>query len=67
MATRRGHEEGSISKRANGRWTAVVALGSLNERRQRTQVYGKTRREVDDNPPEAAMSDTGQSTRTWRG
>lgn len=44
MATkkRRGHGEGSIYKRRDGRWTSSISLG--NGKRQ--SFYGKTRREV---------------------
>ena len=40
-AGRRGNGEGTITKRADGRWTAAVLVGS-----RRKWVYGKTRREV---------------------
>jgi len=43
---RRGHGEGSIYQRADGRWTAVVDPGFENGKRKRKQVYGKTQREV---------------------
>ncbi len=43
MATkRRGHGEGSIYKRNDGRWTATLSLGDG----KRKSFYGKTRREV---------------------
>src|SRR5690242_1529715 len=43
MATkRRGHGEGSIYKRKDGRWTASISLGDG----KRKSFYGKTRREV---------------------
>ena len=44
--TRRGHGEGSIYRRADGRWTAAVDLGWSSGRRRRKVVYGATRREV---------------------
>jgi len=46
MAGRRGHGEGSIHRRADGRWTAVVDLGWSGGKRRRKYVYGATRREV---------------------
>ena len=39
---RRGNNEGSIYKRADGRWAAAVSL----PRRKRRTLYGKTRQEV---------------------
>lgn len=42
MPKRRGHGEGSISKRKDGRWVAIVTLRDGN----RKSVYGKTRGEV---------------------
>lgn len=44
--TRRGAGEGSIVKRADGRWMAQVDLGWANGKRQRKFLYGKTRQEV---------------------
>jgi len=41
---RRGHGEGSIYRRNDGRWTAAVTL----ENRKRKTFYGKTRKEVQD-------------------
>jgi integrase len=46
MGKRRGHGEGSIFQRADGRWTASVDLGFVNGKRKR--IYGKTRKEVAD-------------------
>ena len=43
---RRGHNEGSIYKRADGRWASVLDLGYENGKRRRKTFYGKTRREV---------------------
>jgi integrase len=43
---RRGHNEGSIYQRADGRWTAAIHVGFKNGKRQRKYIYGKTRREV---------------------
>src|SRR5437763_2978270 len=41
---RRGHGEGSIYQRNDGRWTAAITL----ENHKRKTFYGKTRREVQD-------------------
>jgi len=46
MSKRRGHGEGSIYKRADGRWTAVVSLAWEGCKRPRKQVYGTTRAAV---------------------
>ena len=43
---RRGRKEGSIYRRADGRWTAVVSVGYRSGKRKRKQLYGKTREEV---------------------
>ena len=43
---KRGNNEGSIYKRTDGRWTAVVDLGWHAGRRRRKYLYGHTRREV---------------------
>jgi integrase len=43
---RRGQNEGSIFKRADGRWCAQVNLGYVNGRRKRKYYYGDTRKEV---------------------
>src|SRR5712691_7661619 len=42
MAKQRGHGEGSIYQRSDGRWAASITL----EGRKRKTFYGKTRREV---------------------
>ncbi len=42
MAKQRGHGEGSIYQRSDGRWAASITLGG----RKRKTFYGKTRREV---------------------
>lgn len=44
--TRRGTNEGSIYKRADGRWVGVVHLGYEGGRRRRKHIYGKTRQDV---------------------
>lgn len=48
MGKRRGHGEGSISKRPNGTWQAQINLGRdpITGRRIRRTVYGRTQREV---------------------
>lgn len=49
MSTRRrGNGEGSIHKRADGRWAASIDLGWENGKRKRKTIYGKTRREAAD-------------------
>jgi integrase len=48
MTRRRGHGEGSIYRRGDGRWAAAVDLGWSGGRRRRKVVYGATRREVAD-------------------
>lgn len=46
MAGKRGQNEGSIVKRADGRWCAVLNLGYADGKRKRKYYYGKTRAEV---------------------
>src|SRR6266511_331291 len=48
MAKRRGHGEGSIHQRKDGRWCAIVDLGWVNGKRKRKYLYGATRKEVAD-------------------
>lgn len=48
MSKRRGHGEGSIFQRRDGRWVGQIDLGWEEGRRQRKQVYGSTEREVID-------------------
>jgi integrase len=43
---KRGHHEGSIYQRQDGRWTASLTLGYENGKRKRKSYYGKTQREV---------------------
>jgi integrase len=43
---KRGQNEGSIHKRPDGRWVAVVSLGYRDGKRARKYLYGATRREV---------------------
>lgn len=46
-STRRGNNEGCISKRQDGSWVGVVTLGTdENGKRIRKSVYGKTKSEV---------------------
>jgi Phage integrase, N-terminal SAM-like domain len=49
-AKRRGNHEGSITKRADGRWMASVTIGrdSATGKLKRAYFYGKTRQEVAD-------------------
>ncbi len=44
--SKRGQNEGTITKRADGRWEAKINLGYKNGKRHRRSFYGKTRREV---------------------
>ena len=46
MAKRRGHGEGSVYKRKDGRWVAVLELGWQGTRRLRKSFYGRTKREA---------------------
>lgn len=48
MTGRRGHGEGSIYRRADGRWAGAVDLGWSGGKRRRKVLYGATRREVAD-------------------
>ena len=45
---RRGHGEGAIYQRADGRWCASVDLGIIQGKRRRKVIYGKSRKEVAD-------------------
>jgi integrase len=45
-ARRRGHGEGSIYQRADGRWVAVIDLGYVAGKRKRKTFYRKTRKEA---------------------
>ena len=42
----RGHHEGSIFQRKDGRWVALVDQGRVDGKRKRRAYYGATRREV---------------------
>jgi integrase len=48
MSKRRGHGEGSIHRRQDGTWCAIVDLGWINGKRKRKYLYGNTRKEVAD-------------------
>ncbi len=43
---RRGHNEGAIYQRADGKWVGAVHLGWEGGKRRRKVVYGKDRAEV---------------------
>ena len=45
---RRARGEGSIYERPDGRWAATVSLGFRQGKRVRKQLYGATKREVQD-------------------
>jgi integrase len=57
---RRGHGEGSIYQRADGRWVAEVNLGYIDGKRKRRTFYRKTRKE-------ATATLTEELTRVQRG
>jgi hypothetical protein len=71
MASRRGHGEGSISKRkVDGKvvgYVAMLDMGYVDGKRKRKAIYGKTRGEVRDRldeekrRPKAGMVTTGKS------
>jgi len=44
--SRRGHGEGTVYQRPDGRWTAQIDLGWVGGRRRRKTVYANTEREV---------------------
>ena len=47
MSKKRGHNEGGITKRKDGRWQGTVTIGRNDDGSQKRQyVYGKTRSEV---------------------
>jgi hypothetical protein len=46
MAKKRGANEGSIYKRSDGRWCAVIILGWEGGERRRKYFYGATKAEV---------------------
>ena len=46
MGSRRGANEGSVYRRKDGRWVAVLHVGYAAGRRERKAYYGATRQEV---------------------
>ncbi|HSH77958.1 MAG TPA: site-specific integrase [Herpetosiphonaceae bacterium] len=48
MAKKRGQGEGTIRKRADGRWEAMLSLGIVDGKPKRISFYGRTRKEVAD-------------------
>ena len=46
MAKRRGHGEGSIAQRADGRWQGRISLGGYGKSRQVKYLYGSTQEDV---------------------
>ncbi|MDD4689412.1 MAG: hypothetical protein PHE51_06665 [Eubacteriales bacterium] len=45
--SKRGHNEGSIVKRNDGRWQGAVTVGrNFDGSQKRKYIYGKTRSEV---------------------
>ncbi|MGO8871241.1 MAG: tyrosine recombinase XerC [Acidimicrobiales bacterium] len=46
MTKRRGHGEGGIRQRPDGRWEGSIDLGWVDGKRKRKFVYAKTRQEV---------------------
>jgi integrase len=58
--SKRGQNEGSIYKRDDGRWVAVLSLGYVNGKRKRKSIYGDTRKEVQEQLT-AALRDQQQN------
>src|SRR5205823_3266891 len=46
MPRRRGHGEGSIYQRSDGRWCASISIGTVKGTPKRKTIYGRTRKEV---------------------
>ncbi len=46
MARRRGHGEGAVYRRKDGRWVATLELGWQDGTRKRKPFYGRTKREA---------------------
>src|SRR5438552_3531748 len=46
MTRRRGHGDGGIRRRSDGRWEASIDLGRARGRRRRRFFYGRTRAEA---------------------
>ena len=75
--SRRGHGEGSIFERKDGRWVAIVDYGYRNGKRHRKSIYGATRKEVSDElkrtlrgqqlgiPPESGRLTVGEWLFRW--
>ncbi len=61
MASRRGHGEGSIFQRGDGRWIGSVDLGWRDGKRQRRHYSAASRREVADKVA-AALHEANQGT-----
>jgi integrase len=60
VSKRRGHGEGLIRKRSDGRWEGRLDTGQYGEGRQRKSVYGRTRADVVDKLRQArAVVDQG--------
>jgi integrase len=55
MSARRGHGEGTIYQRGDGRWHAQLDLGWQDGRRRRRNFYGATRRDVQEQLESARM------------
>jgi integrase len=55
LAKKRGHGEGSISQRKDGRWMGQITLGinPATKKAKRLTFYGKTRKEVQEKIREA--------------
>ena len=56
MGSRRGHGEGSICQRADGRWVGAVDMGMRNGKRVRRHFSGPTRKDVADQVGRALQS-----------
>jgi integrase len=65
MAKKRGNNEGSITRRPDGRWMAQVTIGrdAATGKPKRATFYGKTRQEVADKLPR--HSGTSNKARLW--
>src|SRR5258708_1281699 len=53
---RRGHGDGGVRQRPDGRWEATIDLGFQDDKRKRKYLYGPTRREVAQNLDKAKRS-----------
>ena len=62
MAKKNANGEGTITRRADGRWVAAVSLGWQGSRPRRKWLYGKTKKEAAQKPRETlAAQDKGQA------